>query len=114
DWGPGGNVWHGAPGPGIRQPHIGTAARAGARESTAEVEHAAVLSTAGSPMIYPAVTHRRMLFWLAGLAGALVYGSVCAAPTPTDAKASAPSPRTQKRWLFVWRNMSDPNEVDRM
>lgn len=27
---------------------------------------------------------------------------------------AAPSERMQKRWLFVWRNMSDPREVDRM
>src|SRR3954454_4581765 len=27
---------------------------------------------------------------------------------------SAKVPSLQKRWLFVWRNLSDPKEVDRM
>ena len=28
--------------------------------------------------------------------------------------AEAPSPPLQKRWLFIWRDMNDPKEVDRM
>lgn len=30
------------------------------------------------------------------------------------AEAAPGSPTLQKRWLFVWRNMNDPKEVDRM
>lgn len=36
--------------------------------------------------------------------------------TLTPARGASPdaASRTEKRWLFVWRNMSDPKEVDRM
>src|SRR5581483_10444069 len=37
------------------------------------------------------------------------FGCVAATPKPTAKAASL-----QKRWLFVWRDMSDPKEVDRM
>lgn len=43
-----------------------------------------------------------------GMAGTLLLGRAGAAPEP------AVKPTMQKRWLFVWRNMSDPKEVDRM
>src|SRR5207248_2639311 len=49
---------------------------------------------------------------------ALALAALCASPWAEQASArpsSAPSPAPlQKRWLFVWRNMSDPKEVDRM
>jgi len=55
----------------------------------------------------------RPLYWgmsvAASLTGALLVSRVGAAPEPT-----ATRPAMQKRWLFVWRNMSDPKEVDRM
>jgi hypothetical protein len=50
---------------------------------------------------------------LALLVGALLLGGACAAPKRTARSAPPPS-RMQKRWLFVWRDMSDPKEVDRM
>src|SRR5262249_42068717 len=55
----------------------------------------------------------RGLFALLG--GALLFGVVAAAsrPAPRPAVAQLPS-GMQKRWLFVWRNMNDPKEVDRM
>ncbi len=37
------------------------------------------------------------------------------APTlGTIAAEDAPAPRLQKRWLFFWRDMSNPEEVERM
>jgi hypothetical protein len=52
---------------------------------------------------------------LAVLVGALLLGAARAAPKPVGHSGSArPQPRLQKRWLFVWRDMSDPKEVDRM
>jgi hypothetical protein len=51
---------------------------------------------------------------LAVLMGVLLSGIVGAAPKSTAPSTGASSPRLQKRWLFVWRNMSDPKEVDRM
>lgn len=55
---------------------------------------------------------------LALFAGALLCGSAGAAPKPavkmTAAKTvGAASPVMQKRWLFIWRTMSDPKDVDR-
>ena len=38
--------------------------------------------------------------------------SVGAAPKPVTKKVAS-APVMQKRWLFFWRNMSDPNNVDR-
>ena len=46
------------------------------------------------------------------LLAVLLYGAAPRPGTPSAA-ASAPS-RMQKRWLFIWRDMSDPKEVDRM
>jgi len=61
--------------------------------------------------------------FLAASLGALLCGGAWAAPKPAAkkavpepvAKAAAlpASPVMQKRWLFVWRNMSDPKDVDR-
>ena len=48
--------------------------------------------------------------WLVFLGSALLAGSMGAVPQSTG-KSGAPM---QKRWLFVWRDMSDPKEVDRM
>lgn len=36
------------------------------------------------------------------------------APRPTASSVGHPTARLQKRWLFVWRDMSDPKEVDRL
>ena len=66
--------------------------------------------------------HRRIVLQtlLAASIVALLYGSVGAAPVPAikkalpkAASAAAPSPVMQKRWLFFWRDMSDPKQVDR-
>lgn len=55
----------------------------------------------------------RPLAWglmaVAGLAGALWLGRVGAA-----SDVAAPKPVLKQRWLFVWRDMTDPKEVDRM
>jgi len=51
----------------------------------------------------------RGAFAAAALAGVILVGCAGAAPEPAGAK-----PAMQKRWLFVWREMSDPKEVDRM
>src|SRR5690349_24487779 len=48
------------------------------------------------------------------LATALLFVSACAAPAPTAPTAPKSPSRMQKRWLFIWRDMSDPKEVDRM
>src|ERR1051326_8749662 len=39
--------------------------------------------------------------------------ALLASPFAKAASSTNPSP-LQKRWLFVWRNMNDPKEVDRM
>ena len=45
----------------------------------------------------------------------LVLGLGWLAPTVgTSAAENAPISRLQKRWLFVWRDMSNPEEVERM
>src|SRR5689334_24592467 len=48
------------------------------------------------------------------LVSALLFHAAWAEQNP--ALRSAPRERSgmQKRWLFVWRDMSDPKEVDRM
>lgn len=52
---------------------------------------------------------RGAFFAVLGLTAATLLGRAGAAPDPAAGK-----PVMQKRWLFVWRNMSDPKEVDRM
>lgn len=52
---------------------------------------------------------RGAFFAALGLTAATLLGRASAAPDPAAGK-----PVMQKRWLFVWRNMSDPKEVDRM
>jgi hypothetical protein len=48
---------------------------------------------------------------LSALVSGIVFGATAiAALAATDSSA----PAMQKRWLFIWRNMSDPKEVDRM
>ena len=67
------------------------------------------------------MTHTRIAVKasLALFAGALICGNAGAAPKPTAPKAAvvkgvgAASPVMQKRWLFFWRTMSDPKDVDR-
>ena len=46
----------------------------------------------------------------------LAFGLPCGfGAEPVAAGAAAPSSQTmQKRWLFVWRSMNDPKEIDRM
>lgn len=52
--------------------------------------------------------------WL-GLLAAVVAGTVVwGMLTPMAGCAAEARSRMQKRWLFVWRDMSDPKEVDRM
>src|SRR5438477_4211 len=63
-------------------------------------------------MIYQCSVRRGLL---AVLAVALLFGAAWAAPKPpTRSAAAAPAGGMQMRWLFIWRNMSDPKEVDRM
>src|SRR6516165_2581866 len=54
----------------------------------------------------------------AGLLASLVVGVLFvytwSALKPTRRPAPATTVTLQKRWLFVWRDMSDPKEVDRM
>jgi hypothetical protein len=41
--------------------------------------------------------------------------AACRQPSPpTPEELGAARARLEKRWLFVWRDMTDPNEVDRM
>ena len=55
-----------------------------------------------------------MKTFLALSLSAFLCAATHAAPAPHAAKAPAPSMQTlQKRWLFVWRDMSDPAQVDR-
>ena len=52
--------------------------------------------------------------WL-GLLGIVVLCLVWLAPTlAASAAENAPASRLQKRWFFVWRDMSKPEEVERM
>ncbi|MBI3946730.1 MAG: carbohydrate binding domain-containing protein [Armatimonadetes bacterium] len=53
----------------------------------------------------------RLRVWSCLLAGILLAGGVRAALSPGNSGARAPA---QKRWLFVWRNLRNPSEVDRM
>lgn len=53
-----------------------------------------------------------LLCLLAALASALLAGCTWAAPPAAPGKP--PTSRLQKRWLFVWREMNDPKETDRM
>src|SRR6478672_3068709 len=46
--------------------------------------------------------------------GLLLFSTAPAAPKRTAHSTTAARPRLQKRWLFIWRDMSDPKEVDRM
>lgn len=58
-------------------------------------------------MISPSPNLRGTLTTLAGLL--LVFGI-----SSSHRQAAAAPSRTQKRWLFIWRDMNDPKEVDRM
>ena len=49
------------------------------------------------------------------LVGVWPVAAAWAAPEAAGGTADAgPQPSLQRRWLFVWRDMSDPDEVDRM
>jgi hypothetical protein len=48
------------------------------------------------------------------LVSALLFHSAWAAPKPTPRSAARGATGMQKRWLFIWRDMNDPKEVDRM
>jgi hypothetical protein len=53
--------------------------------------------------------------WWIGFMGMLVLWLGWLAPTVgTSAAENAPVSRLQKRWLFEWRDMSNPEEVERM
>src|SRR5207249_1670764 len=49
--------------------------------------------------------------FIALVAGTLLFSGAWAAARPA---ADQPSRPMAKRWLFFWRNMSDPREVDRV
>jgi hypothetical protein len=63
------------------------------------------------------MTSRRLALTglVASLVGALllVWTRATRGPTLWSAAPRTPS-ALQKRWLFVWRDVSDPKEVDRM
>src|ERR1043166_3452666 len=48
----------------------------------------------------------------------ILLALVCAVLLPGAQAVKAPAefrqPGMQKRWLFIWRDMSDPKEIDRM
>ena len=44
----------------------------------------------------------------------LISTAFCAQSSELGANANQSSARLQKRWLFFWRDMADPKEVDRM
>ena len=44
----------------------------------------------------------------------LLLGFFLPCVSPGEPDTAQASRVMQKRWLFVWRNMSDPKEVDRM
>ncbi len=87
-----------------------------------DTEEAKTFSQEGAcPMIHfrDAATARRGLPALPALLAACAllflapfHRAVFAAPPKKPVPASKPG--LQKRWLFVWRDMSDPKEVDRM
>jgi hypothetical protein len=52
-----------------------------------------------------------LALFIGALATCLPVGA--ASETPAQPSSKAPASR-QKRWLFIWRDMSDPKEVDRM
>src|ERR1041385_7868298 len=45
---------------------------------------------------------------------ALFLGVACTAPNSDARPTAGAEPAMKKRWLFIWRDMSDPKEVDRM
>jgi hypothetical protein len=51
---------------------------------------------------------------LCGLAISSIASLAGSGATARAQRAAAARPEMQKRWLFVWRQMSDPKEVDRM
>jgi hypothetical protein len=61
------------------------------------------------------MVHRRSIQrgLLAMSVGALLCALSCTVPRSTAGQTGTQSD-LQKRWLFVWRDMSDPKEVDRM
>src|SRR5689334_3796276 len=52
--------------------------------------------------------------WLLLFPGAFLFALLSVPSVRSVATPSLPKSQMQKRWLFVWRNMSDPKEVDRM
>ena len=53
--------------------------------------------------------------WVFGFPGILLLCLGCLKPSPSIIAAEdTPEARIQKRWLFVWRDMSNPEEVERM
>ena len=51
------------------------------------------------------------MFNVKTLANSFIAVFIFTANFTTEAEPNSP---LQKRWLFIWRNMSDPKEVDRM
>lgn len=52
--------------------------------------------------------------WLAQLAILFVLAAACCWPVASAAQDAVASSAMQNRWLFVWRDMSNPVEVDRV
>src|SRR5437016_11235518 len=50
------------------------------------------------------------LLWCVSLAGEAALAEIA----PGELNSNVTASRLQKRWLFVWRGMHDPKEVDRM
>src|SRR6267378_3007155 len=58
--------------------------------------------------------HSNVRRWPFGFSGILLLCLSCLKPSPVSAAEVSPKAKMQKRWLFVWREMSKPEEVERM
>jgi hypothetical protein len=56
---------------------------------------------------------RPVVLWILITCAALV-GASCGPSQSSRAETAGSRARLQKRWLFIWRDMADPKEVDRM
>jgi len=64
-------------------------------------------------MMSKAITRKLRLWIEGGVTTLLCCLSLLGPPQSISAAENAPSSRLQKRWLFVWRDLSKPEEVER-